>query len=117
MLSILTNNIKQVLYSNTLLSSNSFAAILSYQVAPLQQYTLIMSLEPMPFLSGPTPNSSGPCGRNDPPSDVVSMIPLSKAQQALWLDYLVRPHACHYHLRLEVDLTHLHPTLERLLDG
>ncbi|KAI1590864.1 hypothetical protein A1F97_07603 [Pyrenophora tritici-repentis] len=76
-----------------------------------------MSLKPMPFLSGRVPSSSELHGRHDSPSDIVSVISLPKVQQALWLDYLVRPYACHYYLRLEVDLTSLSPTLERLLEG
>ncbi|KAA8625258.1 hypothetical protein A1F94_000313 [Pyrenophora tritici-repentis] len=75
-----------------------------------------MSLKPMPFLSGRVPSSSELHGRHDSPSDIVSVISLPKVQQALWLDYLVRPYACHYYLRLEVDLTSLSPTLERLLE-
>ncbi|KAH6846806.1 non-ribosomal peptide synthetase [Alternaria alternata] len=74
-----------------------------------------MSLEPMPFLSGPVASNAGPHEHRDPPSDIVSVIPLSKVQQALWLDYLVRPHVSHYHLRLEIDVSYLNPSLEKIL--
>ncbi|RAR05690.1 non-ribosomal peptide synthetase [Stemphylium lycopersici] len=74
-----------------------------------------MSLEPMPFLSGPVASTAGPHQHHDPPTDIVSVVPLSKVQQALWLDYLARPHVSHYHLRLEVDVGHLNPSLERIL--
>ena len=76
-----------------------------------------MSLEPMPFLSGPVASNAGPHEHRDPPSDIVSVIPLSKVQQALWLDYLVRPHVSHYHLRLEIDVSYLNPSLEKILQG
>lgn len=76
------------------------------------------ALTPMPFLSGPAvTKSEEPVPNVEPAGEFSALIPLSKVQQALWLDYLRRPHASHYHLTLSVDLSEAAPTLDQILKG
>ncbi|KAB8255140.1 hypothetical protein BDV32DRAFT_154554 [Aspergillus pseudonomiae] len=74
------------------------------------------SLTPMPFLTGPAITASREHFRSqEPVGDLTAVIALSKVQQALWLDYLRRPHASHYHLTLFLNLEELNPTLDNIL--
>ncbi|KAI1318605.1 non-ribosomal peptide synthetase [Xylariaceae sp. FL0255] len=76
-----------------------------------------MEVERMPFLTGPARvDDSGRGFNSSQPSDsVVSVVPLSKTQLALWLDYLRRPSASHYLLTLEVDLSSYEVSMERIM--
>ncbi|GAB1200511.1 hypothetical protein APSETT444_009884 [Aspergillus pseudonomiae] len=70
----------------------------------------------MPFLTGPAITASREHFRSqEPVGDLTAVIALSKVQQALWLDYLRRPHASHYHLTLFLNLEELNPTLDKIL--
>ncbi|KAI1120014.1 non-ribosomal peptide synthetase [Nemania abortiva] len=71
----------------------------------------------MPFLTGPvcTDDSSQSFRLSGLTDDVVSVIPLSKAQLALWLDYLRRPKASYYFLTLKVDISSYDVSIERIV--
>lgn len=76
------------------------------------------TLTPMPFLTGPAiTEGREPFLSHEPVGELAAVVSLSKVQQALWLDYLRRPHASHYHLTLFIDLQELAPTLDRILQG
>ncbi|KAL2182237.1 non-ribosomal peptide synthetase [Thermothelomyces heterothallicus CBS 203.75] len=72
---------------------------------------------PMPFISGPAPEPGTPMAAKltPPTGDLEAVIPLSKAQLVLWLDYLRRPMATHYLLTAKVDLGHHAVSLEDIV--
>jgi hypothetical protein len=72
----------------------------------------------MPFLTGPAITAGRePFPSQEPVGELTAVVSLSKVQQALWLDYLRRPHASHYHLTLFINLEELTPTLDQILQG
>ncbi|KAL2168434.1 hypothetical protein VTG60DRAFT_7295 [Thermothelomyces hinnuleus] len=74
---------------------------------------------PMPFFSGPAPEPGTPMAANitPPTGDLEAVMPLSKVQLVLWLDYLRRPMATHYLLTAKVDLGHHAVSLEDIVRG
>lgn len=78
-----------------------------------------MSNEQMQFLTGPKMDEAyqGELAAFEPEGKLTAVLPLSKVQQPLWLDYLRLPSASHYHLTLKVYL-HENPLgLEAILQG
>lgn len=78
-----------------------------------------MSVRPLPFLTGPAPSPDTAAGfKPSPPTDnLVSVSPLSKAQMALWFDYLQHPTSTHYFLTLKVELDKQPLSLDKIIQG
>ena len=79
----------------------------------------VKMMSPMPFLSGPVEDKQDAkvIDHCEPWGELESLIPLSKPQQALWLDYRRRPSSCHYNLTLRIDLSDAAYSLESILWG
>ncbi|KAH9429665.1 Hybrid PKS-NRPS synthetase tas1 [Pyricularia oryzae] len=76
-----------------------------------------MSVRPLPFLTGPAPSHDTAAGfKPSPPTgNLVSVSPLSKAQMALWFDYLQHPTSTHYFLTLKVELDKQPLSLDKII--
>ena len=70
----------------------------------------------MPFISGVL-HAPKRLDLSEPEGDLAALIPLSKVQQLLWLDYISRPQSTHYHLTLRINLRSHKVQIEDLLRG
>lgn len=75
------------------------------------------SLESMPFITGPVGTPETQLRPSPPQGNLTALVPLSKVQEVLWLDYIRRPWTTHYTLTLQVDLTGTPTTLENILNS
>ena len=75
-----------------------------------------MDSSTMPFLTGPVQVAESPVRLSAPGGDLVSLVPLSKVQEVLWLDYIRRPWATHYSLTLKVDFGAYDVSLEKIFN-
>ncbi|XP_044717203.1 AMP-binding enzyme domain-containing protein [Hirsutella rhossiliensis] len=75
-----------------------------------------MAHSPMPFITGPVTIPDSQLRLSPPQGDLVAIVPLSKVQEVLWLDYIRRPWATHYALTLRIDLTESKLSLETILN-
>lgn len=74
-----------------------------------------MDHAPMPFITGPVAAPDAQLRLSPPQGDVAALVPLSKVQEVLWLDYIRRPWATHYILTLQIDLAESKLSLETIL--
>ena len=75
-----------------------------------------MATAAMPFLTGPVKVPESPVRLSDPSGDLVAIVPLSKVQEILWLDYIRRPWTTHYSLTLKVDFEAYDVSLEKIIN-
>lgn len=71
----------------------------------------------MPFITGPPASSREQLRPSPPQGRLSAIIPLSKVQEVLWVDYLRQPWATHYFLTLKVDLGQSDLTIESLMNS
>ncbi|KAM3512715.1 hypothetical protein MY11210_003668 [Beauveria gryllotalpidicola] len=76
-----------------------------------------MSTTSMPFLTGPVASSQEQLRLSPPKGRLSAIIPLSKVQEVLWVDYLRQPWTTHYNLTLKVDLTSSKLSLESVMNS
>lgn len=76
-----------------------------------------MSIPAMPFITGPVAEPQEQLRLSPPRGRLSAIIPLSKVQEVLWVDYLRQPWATHYNLTLKVDLTGSNLSLESIMNS
>ncbi|EGX94166.1 non-ribosomal peptide synthetase [Cordyceps militaris CM01] len=76
-----------------------------------------MSIPAMPFITGPVAEPQEQLRLSPPRGRLSAIIPLSKVQEVLWVDYLRQPWATHYNLTLKVDLTGSNLSLESIMNN
>ncbi len=75
-----------------------------------------MALSTMAFLTGPAEVPDSPVRLSPPSGDLIALVPLSKVQEVLWLDYIRRPWTTHYSLTLKVDFESFDIPLEKIFN-
>ena len=73
----------------------------------------------MPFLSGPIESqpAQNHAVTQEPKGDLEAIVPLSKVQQVLWMDYMRHPSGTHYNLTLKVEFGQQCPSIQQLFQG
>lgn len=86
-------------------------------ILQLISYTNTMSITSMPFLTGPVASTQEQLRLSPPRGRLSAVVPLSKVQEVLWVDYLRQPWTTHYNLTLKIDLTRSKLTLEGIMNS